>query len=164
MANTTFIQAKTDEDIEKIVNLGTEIWNEHYIKIIDKNQINYMLEKFQSPRALEEQIKIGYEYFIIDFEGQNVGYFGIQTQKDCLFLSKFYIKADCRGKGIGRKSLEFIKEKALLNGLNSIRLTVNKHNSSVEAYKKFGFKTTKDVITEIGNGYVMDDFIMELEI
>ena len=49
--------------------------------------------------------------------------------------------------------------------LIKIRLTVNKHNdNSIAAYKKMGFETIDSVKTDIGGGYYMDDFVMELPI
>ena len=40
--------------------------------------------------------------------------------------------------------------------------TVNKHNDlAIRAYRAKGFQTIDAVETDIGNGFVMDDFIME---
>lgn len=74
-------------------------------------------------------------------------------------MSKLYIKKEFRHKGIGTKAFEKIRE--LADG-KPIRLTVNKHNTnSITAYKKWGFKTVDAVVTDIGSGFVMDDYIME---
>ena len=87
------------------------------------------------------------------------GYFWISDKKDYLFLSKLYIQKDFRHKGLGTKAFEEIKQ--LANG-KKIQLTVNKHNiNSINAYKKWGFKTIDSVVTDIGSGFVMDDYIME---
>lgn len=40
-------------------------------------------------------------------------------------------------------------------------LTVNKNNTkAISAYKNFGFIITDSTKTDIGNNYVMDDYIM----
>ena len=76
-----------------------------------------------------------------------------------MFLSKLYISRDYRHRGIGTVAFEKIKE---LSGGKNIRLTVNKQNSnSIAAYEKWGFKTIDSVVTDIGSGFVMDDYIME---
>ena len=74
-------------------------------------------------------------------------------------MSKLYIKKEYRHKGIGTKAFEKIKE---LANNKPIRLTVNKQNiNSIKAYEKWGFKTIDAVVTDIGSGFVMDDYIME---
>ena len=46
-----------------------------------------------------------------------------------------------------------------------IRLTVNKYNDkSIAAYEKLGFIKKHEVVFDIGKGYSMDDFEMELTI
>lgn len=60
------------------------------------------------------------------------------------------------------KALEFIENLAIQQGLKKIVLTVNKHNSvTIEKYLKMGFRNIGPIVTDIGNGYVMDDFILE---
>ena len=45
-------------------------------------------------------------------------------------------------------------------GCNMIWLTVNKRNDdSIAIYKKFGMEIIRSEVTDIGNGYVMDDFV-----
>jgi ribosomal protein S18 acetylase RimI-like enzyme len=43
-------------------------------------------------------------------------------------------------------------------------LNVNKANPTVAFYKKFGFTITEETVAHIGEGYVMDDYIMTLKI
>lgn len=118
-----------------------------------------MVENFQSEKAIANQIKNeNYSYYFILQNNEKAGYFGISYKKNYLFLSKLYIKKKFRHKGIGTKAFEKIKE--LADG-KPIRLTVNKHNTnSITAYKKWGFKTVDAVVTDIGSGFVMDDYIM----
>lgn len=150
--------------IRKICELAEEIWREHYTPIIGKAQVDYMLEKFQSERQVAAQIQDGYLYYLVK-DGQNdVGYFCVQLQKPegILFLSKFYIKAKERGKGYGKKAQNFIEELARQRSLSKIMLTVNKHNKdSIQIYQNMGYKIAKAIVTDIGGGFVMDDYRME---
>jgi ribosomal protein S18 acetylase RimI-like enzyme len=41
---------------------------------------------------------------------------------------------------------------------------VNKANTAQYFYKKLGFVVQKEAVFEIGNGFVMDDYIMELSL
>ena len=153
--------ASTSQDYLKIEAIADIIWREHYIPIVGKPQIDYMLDKFQSAKAIEKQIENGYEYFSIFYDDAHVGYISIKQEKDALFLSKIYVLSSYRGKKIGKTAMLFVENKAKLYQLKNIRLTVNIHNSnSIKAYEKLGFKNVGPLVADIGNGFVMDDFEM----
>ena len=153
------IRAEND-NIEKLTQLASEIWHEYWPCLLSDEQIAYMVEKFQSSRAIKEQIKNdNYTYYFIVSEGEIAGYAGISDKKDYLFLSKLYIKKDFRHKGLGRLVIENLKQM----NFPKIQLTVNKYNkNTIDAYLKYGFKIVDSVISDIGCGFVMDDYIMEL--
>jgi ribosomal protein S18 acetylase RimI-like enzyme len=78
-----------------------------------------------------------------------------------MFLSKIYLTQEARGKGIARRIIDFLVEQTQNQKLKQIRLTVNKNNSnSIAIYQKLGFKKTDAIVTDIGQGYVMDDFVL----
>lgn len=151
-----------DSQIEIVVNLAYEIWNEHFIPIIGKAQVDYMLEKFQSRKAVTEQIENGFLYYLIGINNDSIGYIGIHPKQEALFLSKIYIRSSDRGKGYGRKAIQFLEKLAQEKGLRRITLTVNKNNTdTIKAYEKFGFRNLGSVVQNIGNGFIMDDYGME---
>ncbi len=159
---TKIIRANKIEDYKLIEKLADTIWREHYIPITGIDQVEYMLNKYQSALAIEKQVyEEGYEYYIIFFEGISVGYISIRQQTDTLFLSKIYVSSDYRGRRIGKSALQFIEEKANIYKLKSITLTVNKNNvNSIAAYEKLGFAKVEALVMDIGNGFVMDDYKM----
>jgi len=148
-------------ELDALVDLAREIWQEHYPAIISQHQIDYMLERFQSRNAITAQLEEGYRYFWIRAGGDNVGYFAVRGDDRGLFLSKFYIRAAHRGRGIGRQALDFVERLARNRGHARIHLTVNKRNPSAAVYERLGFRVTELVTTDIGGGFVMDDFMME---
>ena len=154
---TNFIYVK---NIKELANLASDIWHEYWTEILSPEQIDYMVENFQSEHAITNQIENeNYSYYFIVENGENAGYFGVSDKSDYLFLSKLYISKDYRHKGLGTKTFEKIKQIA---GGRKIQLTVNKYNSNtIKAYEKWGFKTVNSVVTDIGQGFVMDDYIME---
>lgn len=148
------------ENIKELANFASDIWHEYWPILLSDKQIDYMVENFQSENAIKNQIaNENYTYFYIMKDGDKAGYFGLSDKEGYLFLSKLYISKDFRHKGLGTKAFEKIKE--IANG-RKIRLTVNKQNfNSIKVYEKWGFKTIDSVVTDIGNGFVMDDYIME---
>jgi len=122
------------------------VWNEHFTSIIGKAQVDYMLERFQSEHVVKEQIENqGYEYCFIEVEGIKMGYFGINKEKEKMFLSKLYILKDYRKKGYSSLAFEFLSNMCKENGLKSIYLTVNKYNTdTIQVYEAKGFKIIKN--------------------
>lgn len=156
----------TRKQILIIENLANEIWREYYILFIGKEQVDYMLEKFQSGNAIYDQINNeGYIYYLIHEDGNCIGYFGVQPKEKELFLSKIYIKSAERGKGYGKKVIRFLGQLTKEKALSAISLTVNKNNSNaIKAYEKLGFKNMGSVVKDIGHGFIMDDYKMEKKV
>ena len=161
-----YIQVITNVQISATAKLAKEIWTEHFTAIIGADQVDYMLDKFQSKKAIADQIQNkGYIYYLIEEGEQAVGYCAIVQEDDALFLSKLYIRKTMRGKGIARKTIDFIKTIALERNLGRITLTVNKNNTGpITAYEKLGFVNTGPVVQDIGSGFIMDDYKMEFKI
>lgn len=160
-------QAETQEDIATVAALAKEIWHRHYDSLIGVDQVNYMVSKFQSQEAISEQINQGTVYKIALWDEKPVGYYAVkkEPEKSKIFLSKVYIDKEHRGKGIATVMLRDILDIAEDAGLKSIYLTVNKNNkNSIAVYEKMGFRKVDEVKADIGDGFFMDDYIMEQDI
>ena len=159
------LPAKSLKDFECIAQLADTIWRHHYISIISIGQIEYMLDKYNSVQTLEAQHNQGSIFFIITYNSVAVGYVGIKKEIDYLFLSKLYVLSAYRGKKIGKAAMMHVFDLATSYNLKKIRLNVNKYNTnSILVYEKLGFIKTESLITEIGQGYIMDDYQMEKEL
>jgi ribosomal protein S18 acetylase RimI-like enzyme len=157
-----FLVVSTDNEIEIVESLAREIWAEHYIPIIGKEQVDYMLDRFQSKEAISEQIRSGVLYFLMREDSEFIGYIAVQPKGIELFLSKIYVKSSRRAKGYGKKAVQFAESLAQQRGLKKIVLTVNKNNvNAIKAYEKIGFRNVGSLVQDIGNGFVMDDYKME---
>jgi ribosomal protein S18 acetylase RimI-like enzyme len=157
-----FLVVSTDNEIEIVESLAREIWAEHYIPIIGKEQVDYMLDRFQSKEAISEQIRSGVLYFLMREDSEFIGYIAVQPKGIELFLSKIYVKSSRRAKGYGKKAVQFAESLAQERGLKKVVLTVNKNNvNAIKAYEKIGFRNVGSLVQDIGNGFVMDDYKME---
>ena len=159
---TEFLQA-SPEDSESLAQIASVIWRQHFTPIIGPEQVEYMLTHFQSSQAIRQFILDGYDYFFIQSNGKNIGYLALQNRDSHIHLSKFYILQKYRGQGHGKSTMAFIREYVSKNGLKSLRLVVNKENQdTIAVYEKMGFKKIGAPVTDIGGGYVMDDYEFEL--
>ena len=161
-----YLNVKTDEEVNQLADLASLIWHEYWTVILSLDQIDYMVEKFQSYNAIKSQLANDrYIYNIMQDNENVIGYFGVSLKDDYLFLSKLYIKKEFRGLGCGKQAFNKIKQIALQSNKKSIQLTVNKNNiNTIKAYRKWGFETIDSVVTDIGSGFVMDDYIMEYKL
>lgn len=161
--NVNIIEALSAIDIGILSKTAKEIWNEYFPFLLSQDQIDYMLDKFLSYDVLIEQMQEGYEYYLaLDDDNAIEGFFVIHPEKDKLFLSKMYLSKDYRNKGASTPMFDFIENRAQELGLNKIYLTVNKYNKQpMNVYRHRGFEVVDSVVTDIGEGFVMDDFIME---
>lgn len=158
----TIIEVSTENQITIIESLAREIWTEHYVPIIGRDQVEYMLARYQSKQAINEQIASGVLYFLIEETHAFIGYIAVQPRGDGLFLSKIYMQSSRRAKGYGKKAIQFVERLARERGLRKIVLTVNKNNTgAIRVYEKSGFKNAGSLVQDIGGGFVMDDYAME---
>lgn len=153
------------ELIYSVTAVADDIWHQHFTPIIGEEQVDYMLEKFLSPDALEEQIRSGYEYFLFSYEYTFAGFAGICAKEGSLFLSKLYVHEEFRGKGISSYMLKQFIETCKERSLDKIWLTCNRYNTTtLDIYKHMGFEIIREEVTDIGNGFVMDDYVLEYRI
>ena len=127
-------QPVTDADIEALAVLATEIWHEFFPGIISVEQVDYMVEQFQSAPALRRQLAEGYRYELVYADGEPIGYIGVHPEEDLLFLSKLYLKKQYRGRGCGGK---MIAHAAAQGYPAAVLETLSREN--VPMYLHFGF-------------------------
>ena len=158
----TIIEVSTEHHIDIIESLAREIWTEYYDPIIGKQQVDYMLARYQSKQAINEQIASGTLYFLIKVGLAFIGYFAVQPRGDELFLSKIYLRSNHRARGYGKQAVQFVETLARERGLRKVALTVNKNNTgAIRAYEKIGFRNVGSLVQDIGGGFIMDDYAME---
>jgi len=160
------VPVETDAQLRELASLAEGIWHECFPGIISEEQINYMVERFQSYDAMCRQIaQENYQYFFI-CDGDNIaGYtgFALRPEKKQMFLSKLYLRADCRGRGLSSFAVDQLTDICRREGLERIQLTVNIHNHrAINVYLHKGFEIVYDQKADIGSGFFMDDHVMEL--
>lgn len=76
-------------------------------------------------------------------------------------LHKLYLLPELHGHGLGSRLLQHVEHEARKLGGCRMILTVNKRNAkAIAAYQRNGFVIAESVVTDIGGGFVMDDYVM----
>jgi len=148
------------QQVKAVAALARAIWEQHYIPIIGPEQVEYMLEKFQSVEAITHQIETeGFEYILVPDSGYAAWI--PDLGKKSLFLSKIYVEDGQRGTGLGRALLELAEQRGRALGCDELWLTVNWQNTGTIAfYERMGLHKTGRLVQDIGDGFVMDDWRM----
>ena len=152
-------------DIPVIQQIAEKAWRPTYSHILTEEQTLYMLDMMYSADTLQKQIKSSIEFYLANRDQQTLGYFSFEiTEPKRMKLHKIYLDPEQKSKGTGRLIIEYVKQHALKAGVEQIELNVNKYNSAVQFYEKLGFFRAKEMVLDIGNGYVMDDYVMQLNL
>ena len=158
------ISAVTPADVREIAALARIVWQEAYPAIITQAQIDFMLEqRYNAPRLLEELAAPGIWWDQIHVDGTLAGFAStlLADRPGEMKLDKIYIDPARQRLGLGGLLIAHIIQRALAAGCHTLILAVNKQNErAIAAYRKNGFAVREAVRVEIGDGFVMDDFIM----
>lgn len=159
-------QAKAT-DFGLIREIAYQTWPVTYGTILSKEQLLFMLNKFYSLEYLHLNTQQNQLFFIISENEIPLGFLGVEhhfDKKPITKIHKIYVLPNEQGNGIGKSAIDFVVKSALENHSNKVILNVNRFNKAVSFYQKMDFKIVQQIDIEIGNDYLMEDFIMELSL
>lgn len=163
-------------DINIIHSLAHRTWRVSYKGMISEEQIEYMLKMMYSHESLQYQIEKQEHTFIIAYDDDLPGEPGSKAVGFAAFfpkykispaivrLDKLYVLPNQHGKGIGKKLLDHII--ATIKPLDAalLELTVNRNNKALTFYQKLGFTIVSEIDHPIGDGFVMNDYVMQKDL
>jgi ribosomal protein S18 acetylase RimI-like enzyme len=159
------LDAMTAADFENLARLGETIWRSHYTRIIGSAQIDYMLAERYTPDKLRLYLNADDRWLmLLRINGQAVGYCSYASTDDPneMKLEQLYLLPELHGKGLGKLMLRHVEEQTRVRGCSTLTLQTNKRNAAAIAfYRKAGFTVREAAVFDIGNGFVMDDYVME---
>lgn len=158
------IRLAQKSELPILENLARQIWPPTYAGIISTAQIDFMLDWMYSTSTLEKQLQEEHEFYILAKEGKDIGFIALEWTINqnipSIKINKLYVLPSNHGLGGGRKLLLKALERAQQTQITKLFLQVNKANKAVDFYEKQGFTVQEEAIFEIGNGFVMDDYVM----
>ncbi len=156
------IRKATTEDVPLIRELTFKVWPQTYAPILSKTQIDYMLEMMYSKSSLQQQMNKGSQFIIVYENNEPVGFAAYFEKSPSVFkLDKIYVLPSQQGKGTGRFVIDYIIDKIKKKGATALQLQVNRNNKARNFYEKLGFVVIEEKDFDIGNGYFMNDYVME---
>jgi ribosomal protein S18 acetylase RimI-like enzyme len=163
MPATLTLEPLVPQDFDAIAAIARRIWLEHYITIVSREQIEYMLNGRFTAENLSKYIDAKDRWFeVLRVDGEIVGYCSHALQASGeMKLEQLYLLPALHGLGYGKRMMVHIESRARMRGCDTLVLTVNKQNTkAASVYLRAGFEVREDAVFDIGNGYVMDDYVM----
>lgn len=162
------IKAAALSDLPIIHDLARAIWPYAYGEILSVGQLDYMLDKIYSLTSLQNQfLRLQHNFVIALDDATPVGFASFSPKEghsSVYRLHKIYVLPQQQGSGTGKLLLEYIIAFSKENGATTLELNVNRYNKALYFYEKQGFTIAGEADIDIGAGYFMNDFIMELKI
>lgn len=158
--------AKPDQFLV-IQNLAHKIWPNTFKEILSQHQIDYMLELMYSLPNLQKQYKNGHRFLLLTLDSNPVGFASYESNFKSLGktkIHKIYVMPELQGKGLGKKMLDYITQLAKNNGDRTLTLNVNRFNKALKFYERIGFTKITSEDIDIGNGFLMEDFVLDKSI
>jgi GNAT superfamily N-acetyltransferase len=154
------------DEADRLAALARAIWLHHYPAIIGPEQIDYMLAQRYTPTLIRNQLaNPDHGWWVAEQDEILIGFAHTVLLNGQCKLDKLYIHPDYQRHGLGAALLAQAREWALKAGKTRLTLQVNRHNSlALSAYRKYGFVITEARVFDIGGGFVMDDYFMELKL
>jgi ribosomal protein S18 acetylase RimI-like enzyme len=158
----TITRAHTAEHYQSMEALARVILPEVYVRYFPREWADYLLESTHTAIALEAQAAAGYRHYRVGVEELLAGYFAVHERSDgTMELSHLYLRPDHRGKGLGQRVLDFVDREAVELKVAGIELLVLRKNiGAVNFYQRNGYVIAKEVLTTIGPGAELEDYLM----
>jgi ribosomal protein S18 acetylase RimI-like enzyme len=167
MSQMPIIINATVTDIPAIRHIAAAVWPQTYVPIIGEQQVDYMLNTFYAATELQRQMEAaGHKFIICKSDRGAVGFASWSLIEPGIYkLHKLYILPGQQGKGIGHAMLDHIISDIKQEGAAALRLNVNRYNHpAIAFYEKTGFVHYKDEDIDIGNGFFMNDHVLQLPV
>ncbi|MBM3902585.1 MAG: GNAT family N-acetyltransferase [Verrucomicrobia bacterium] len=164
---TLEIRSTAPEDLKTVRLLAERIWPGCYGAMLPPGQIRYMLDWMYAPHRLRSEWDRGVRYRLAFHEGKPVGYLAWEREPgtDSAFLNKLYLVPELQGRGHGQELIRWTCCEVSAEGIRVLELRVNRQNQkAIRAYDRAGFVVVQTLVTDIGAGFVMDDFLMRMDL
>ena len=154
----------SEHDFDTVATLADTIWRAHYASMISMAQIDYMLDGRYVPERMRQYLDSDQRWmWVLRVDGEPAGYCSCSlADDDAMKLEQLYLLSTHKGRGLGGAMLRHVEAQARALRRPRLYLTVNKGNTdSIAIYRRSGFVVREEAVFDIGNGYVMDDYVME---
>ncbi|MEN9973300.1 MAG: hypothetical protein RIS20_1647 [Bacteroidota bacterium] len=151
-------------ELHILETLARRIWPHTYSDIISTEQMEFMLNWMYSTETLSQQWRDGHEFYLISKDNTDIGFIALEQAGHELKVNKVYVLPEIQGSGAGKQLMDKAIERAKAKNCTHIFLQVNRANKAKFFYDNLGFTIRSEEDFDIGNGFFMNDYVMELKV
>ncbi len=153
-------------DIPLIQEIAYKTWPVTFQNILTAAQIIYMLDLMYSSESLQDQmLHKNHQFLLASNSEEYSGFSSYQVvSSSTIKIHKIYVNPEAQGKGIGASLFRYIELLAEQLHVSKVTLNVNINNQAISFYQARGYQTIRQEDIQIGNGYLMEDYVMEKKI
>lgn len=159
------IESASKEQLGLIREIAYETWPICYAQIVTAEQIDFMLTYMYAMEELGSQWDRGVVFKILWADEEAAGFIAYESltqEKSYLRIHKLYVRPRFHKRSFGyalmQDAINFGQEK----NLSYLELNVNKQNPAFNFYKRLGFLIEREMVLDIGKGFVMDDYVLSM--
>ena len=163
MYDNVELRSATQSDFESIIEIANTTWPQTYGEILSAEQLAFMLDLFYTEKALDKNRREGQIFLIVMCSNKAVAFASYQNNFDenTTHIHKIYVLPEMHKRGIGAMLMTEIEKRSKAFGDQFLSLNVNRYNNAKDFYTRLDFEVVREIDIEIGNGYLMEDFIMK---
>jgi ribosomal protein S18 acetylase RimI-like enzyme len=157
-------------ELRLIQKIAFKTWPIAYEYILSEDQLSYMLKMMYDIDVLvHQQEQLNHQFILAFDESENEMGFACYSKEidypSTYQLHKLYILPTQQGKNVGSSLLDFVLNEIKKTAEKSVlQLNVNRQNNAVDFYLKMGFSILHQEDNDIGNGYFMNDYVMQMDV
>ena len=163
LPRTELIPVVDDNLAARARRVAERTWPKTYRGLIPEEQIPYMIGRMYAPETIRQESEQGTAFYLVLADGVDAGIGSIDLRPDAdgaAELHKLYTLPAYWGRGWGHWLLDELCRRAKEAGARRVWLRVNKGNVRAQkAYAAAEFRNVRSVCTDIGEGFVMDDYV-----
>ena len=151
-------------DVLRVQQIAKLTWPDTFKEILSTAQIEYMLDWMYNLETLKQQVEEGQLFYMLTHNDIDIGFIGVQNDFPVTGetkLHKIYVQPSLQGTGAGRLLMEKVEKLARGNQSDFLVLNVNRYNKAKDFYIKLGFDISYEEDIDIGNGFLMEDYVMK---
>ncbi len=139
----------TPQTYQDYIEVGTRAYDQHYLHLWPKRDSTPYISRSFTLKVLEkEALNKNTLQYIIKLNGRAVGILkftlkailDLYTAEEALYVDKIYIQNEYSGKGIGKKTIQFVLLRAEEIGKKIVWLDTMQKGPALNFYLKNGFK------------------------
>ncbi len=156
------INPKNQKDLIDLFNIA-KITKKPFLESLFPKEITNYLFYFFDENFYKNKIEFDeFSYYLISEDSKTIGFFGIKNFNDILFISDIFITKENHNKGIGKKVVDFIKNKAKELNLKILQTSIYQNDKNSEFFfKKLNFKKISTQARYLGSDIYLLENVFE---